>query len=232
MRIDTAYRIETPEGIDLQADIAGPVPRMLAYAVDFGLRTIILALLGIALRFIPGHSGVAIWLLLSFFLEWLYPAFFEVYRDGQTPGKKWLQLAVVNDNLTPVRWSAALMRNLLRAVDFLPFGFLGGLTSMVLSTKFQRLGDLAAGTLVVHRGKARSRQTFPACRALPPLAQLASEDQLALINFAQRHGELSRDRQRELAAILAPLLHCEKDEDADAARLQLQGMGLWLAGER
>lgn len=229
MRIDTAYRIETPEGIDLQTDIAGPVPRMLAYAADLGLRTLVLAVLGIALRFIPGHSGVAIWLLISFFLEWLYPACFEVYRDGQTPGKKWLQLAVVNDDLTPVRWSSALMRNLLRTVDFLPFGFLGGLLSMTISPRFQRLGDLAAGTLVVHRRKARTRQTLPECRALPPPAQLASEDQLAIVNFAQRHSELSSDRQRELAAILAPLLH---SEDSEEARVQLHGMGLWLAGER
>ena len=227
-RTDTAYRIETPEGIDLQTDIAGPVPRILAYAIDLGLRTLALILLGIAMRFVPGHSGTAVVLLVSFLLEWLYPVFFEVYRDGQTPGKKWLQLAVINEDLTPVRWSASLMRNLLRAVDFLPFGYLGGLVSMVLNRRFQRLGDLAAGTLVVHRGAARTRQALPSARATPPPAALSIEDQLALINFAQRHAELSGDRQRELAAILAPTLAV----DADTAVEQLRGMGLWLLGER
>lgn len=121
------------------------------------------------------------------------------------------------------------MRNLLRVVDFLPFGFLGGLLSMTLSTRFQRLGDLAAGTLVIHRSKAHARQMLPECRALPPPPYLSSDDQLAIINFAQRHKELSLDRQRELAAILAPLLD---NDDNDETLVQLQGMGLWLSGER
>lgn len=228
MRIDIAHRIETPEGIDLQAEIAGPVPRMLAYAIDLGLRTVVIIALSMVLRFIPGHSGTAILLLTSFFLEWLYPVLFEVYRDGQTPGKKWLQLAVINDDLTPVRWSTSLMRNLLRAVDFLPFLFLGGLLSMALTTKFQRLGDLAAGTLVVHRSKTRAQQKLPLDRATPPPAQLSIEDQLALINFAQRHTELSQDRQRELAAILATAFALDNNTAAE----KLRGMGLWLLGER
>lgn len=228
MGVDIAYRIETPEGIDLQTEIAGPVPRILAYAADLGLRSIVIVALSIGLRFIPGHSGTAILLLVSFFSEWLYPVFFEVLGDGQTPGKKWLRIAVINDDLTPVRWSASLMRNLLRAVDFLPFAFLGGLIGMLLTKKFQRLGDLAAGTLVVHRGAARERHALPSARATPPPPQLSVDDQLALINFAQRHQELSADRQRELAAILIPALGLE----ADTAVEQLRGMGLWLLGER
>jgi uncharacterized RDD family membrane protein YckC len=226
--LDTLYQVETPEGIDLHADIAGPVPRALAYAIDVGLRTAALMILGIVFMFLPGYSGQGLLLLLMFLLEWFYPVLFEVYRNGQTPGKKWLGLAVVNDDLTPVLWSASLVRNLLRAVDFLPLAYLGGLCSMVLNGRFQRLGDLAAGTLVVHRPPARAAGTLPECKPRAPFAALALDDQIALIDFAQRHGEISAERQRELANILS-----EMTGQRDAAAVEhLRGIGAWLAGAR
>jgi uncharacterized RDD family membrane protein YckC len=228
--LDTLYQVETPEGIDLQADLAGPVPRALAYSIDIGLRLLVMLALGLVVWAIPGHTGTGVLLLISFLLEWFYPVLFEVYRDGQTPGKKWLGLAVVNDDLTPVSWSTSLVRNLLRAVDFLPFGYMGGLFSMIFSRHFQRLGDLAAGTLVIHRPRAHSAAPLSDSKPQPPPVALAlsMDDQIALIDFAQRHKELSAARQRELANLLEDLTRTRDD----AAVQQLRGVGAWLLGAR
>ena len=138
----------------------GPVPRSLAYLIDLGLRAVVLIVVSMVLGF-AGAGGVGIILVLSFLLEWFYPVVFEVYRNGQTPGKKYLGLMAVNDDLTPVNWSTSTVRNLLRAVDFFPFAYLGGFACMVLSSRFQRMGDLAAG----HVG--RRRRGTPAGRNHP-----------------------------------------------------------------
>src|SRR5882762_8279470 len=117
--LDTTRRVATPEGIELTLRLAGPVPRALAWAIDFLLRVaIVLAVLMISSPL--GAAGGGIALIAAFFVEWLLPAWFEAMWNGQTPGKRAFGIAVLNDDGTPLRWPAALTRNLLRAVDFLP----------------------------------------------------------------------------------------------------------------
>ncbi|MFC6633598.1 RDD family protein [Microbulbifer taiwanensis] len=224
--LDTTYNVETPEGIDLRAQAAGPVPRVLAYAVDVFYRTLILAALGIALAF-ADRAGMGIWLLCSFLLEWFYPVFFEVMRGGQTPGKKAFGLMVVNDNLTPVSWGASLLRNLLRFADFLPFAYATGVISMTLSRHFQRLGDFAAGTMVVYRQAEKTATSLPEIAPLAPPRGLQLQDQQALISLAERHEALSEARQRELANLLEPITG-KKD---GAALDYLRSVGNWLLGK-
>jgi uncharacterized RDD family membrane protein YckC len=226
-QLDTTYLVETPEGIDLQAELAGPVPRVLAYAIDICIRMAVLTVLSVAL-FSAGNAGIGLVLLLSFLLEWFYPVFFEVYYKGQTLGKKTMGLVVVNDDLTPVQWGSSLTRNLLRAADFMPFAFLGGLLCMVMNQRFQRLGDIAAGTLVIYQHKQKSRAGLPDCQAYPPPVQLALEDQLALIGFAERSAYLSTSRQQELADILATVTHRTNADNIN----YLRGIGNWLLGVR
>ncbi|MEX1073640.1 MAG: RDD family protein, partial [Burkholderiales bacterium] len=133
------------------------MPRALAWAIDFVLRAVVV----IAVAMGAGYFGMAGWglaFLTLFIVEWLAPAWFEVTWNGQTPGKRALGIAVLNDDGTPVRWSASLTRNLLRAVDFLPFLYGFGLAAMLANRDFKRLGDLAAGTVEVYApGKARAR---------------------------------------------------------------------------
>ena len=95
--LDTIYQVETPEGIDLQAPLAGPLPRILAYGIDLCWRGLMLSVLFIALIW-AGEAGRGLFLLVSFLLEWFYPVFFEIYARGQTPGKKSMGLIVVNDD--------------------------------------------------------------------------------------------------------------------------------------
>ena len=147
--LDTVRQIETPEGITLSLRAAGPVARALAWSIDLLIQCMALLALLIALATLS-QGGFGVWLIAVFLTEWLYPALFEVYAGGATPGKKALGLMVVHANGTPVGWSAALIRNLLRAADFLPVLYGFGMVAMFSNRDFQRLGDLAAGTLAYH----------------------------------------------------------------------------------
>jgi uncharacterized RDD family membrane protein YckC len=223
MLLDTRYQVETPEGIDLHAQLAGPVPRILAYLIDVVLRGAVLFALSVAL-YAAGNAGMGLLLVLVFLLEWFYPVLFEVYARGQTPGKKAMQLTVVNDDLTPVDWSASIVRNLLRAADFFPFGYFVGLICMTLSGHFQRLGDLAAGTLVIHQEQQMNTLSLPDIPPRIPPVALSLEDQVAVINFTQRHQQLTRSRQQELAAIVRDLMQSNSEQAVE----HLQGIGCWL----
>ena len=226
--LDTNYQVETPEAIDLTAQVAGPVPRILAYLIDFLIRSVVQGAVLIVLAF-AGVAGFGIFLIVVFVLEWFYPVLFEVFKNGQTPGKKYLQIAVVNDDLTPVTWSTSIIRNLLRAADFLPASYVLGLSVMCSTKNFQRLGDLAAGSIVIHkRSLDLGSSALPDAPAVPPPIALSREDQVAVTGFVQRHSQLSLGRQMELAEILSDIT----EKDGEAAVKEVQGMGNWLLGNR
>ena len=182
-----------------------------------------------ALLMIPfGLAGWGISLVFMFVVEWFYPVLFEVFRNGQTPGKKMLGITVVNDDLTPVSFGSSLLRNLLRVVDFLPFLYLLGLITMVTNQRFQRLGDLAAGTLVISVSAAAKTTDINEVEPMPPPVALNRQEQIAIIDFLQRSGYLSDSRKQELAAILDGITH-----EGDQHRVQqLQRIGAWFLGIR
>lgn len=227
-KLDTVYTVETPEAIDLVAQLAGPIPRMAAFSLDFLIR--LGALLGLSILALAlGRAAGGFLLIAWFVLEWLYPVFFEIFRRGQTPGKKAFGLAVVNSDLTPVTLGPSLTRNLLRAADFMPLCYVFGFTAMTMSSRFQRLGDMAAGTVVIHVRKASGeRMDLPTVAAVAPPVELTLDEQEAIILFAQRHRRLARGRQQELAAILAPVV----GQPGAKALATVQGMGRWLLGAR
>ena len=223
--IDTDYAVETPEAIDLEINLSGTTARALAYSIDLSIRFAILGAVFIVLGLL-GRAGFGLFLVISFLFEWFYPILFEVFRGGQTPGKRCFNIAVVNQNLTPVTLGPSLIRNLLRSVDFLPSFYLVGIVSMSVSRSFQRLGDLAAGTVVVYRPKIDEGKALPDVPERAPNAPLSLEEQDALVGFAQRHASLTEQRKIELANILAEQTG---KEDLDAVR-HLQGIGRWLLG--
>ena len=198
--LDTARRIGTPEGIELELRLAGPVPRAGAWALDFALRLGILLLASMVLGVLGGF-GKGVFLLTWFFLEWLFPAWCEVNWGGATPGKKALRLVVLHDDGTPVRWPAALARNLLRAIDFLPFFYGIGLVTMLMNRDFKRLGDLVAGTIVVYQEAKPRRFQVPDAPPLAPAVALTLPEQRAILDFAERAPGLTEERAEELAAI-------------------------------
>jgi uncharacterized RDD family membrane protein YckC len=205
------------------------VPRALAWAVDLAIRLgIVLVVMTAASQL--GRAGWGVVLLAAFFVEWLLPAWFEALWGGQTPGKRLFGIAVLNDDGTPLRWPGALTRNLLRAVDFLPFLYGIGLVAMLLNRDFKRLGDLAAGTVVVYHSKeVEPTRKIPEAPPVAPPVPLDLEEQRAVLELAERSASLTRERFEELAELPRPLIGRLEREQAAA---RLIGMANYLAGRQ
>ena len=225
--LDTIRHVETPEGIALNLRVAGPVARALAWGMDSLIRYGVLWGLSMGLALL-GWAGLGVWLIALFLIEWFYPVVFEMYADGATLGKKALGLQVVLANGAPVDWSAALIRNLLRAVDFLPAFYGFGVVAMLVSRDFQRLGDLAAGTMVIYRDPPVKPLALPPGPALPPPLRLSTAEQQWLIDCAERGPGLNPERQEELAALL---VDCTSGMRGVAAVERLRAHARWLVGE-
>jgi hypothetical protein len=176
-----------------------------------------------------GQAGWGVVLLTLFFVEWLLPAWFETAWRGQTPGKRLMGLAVLNDDGTPVRWPGALTRNLLRAADFLPFLYGVGLITMLMNRDFKRLGDLAAGTVVVYQAeKVEATRAIPPAPPQPPPVSLSPEEQRAVLELAERSATFTRERFEELAELPTPLVGRAV---RDAAANRILGIANYLAGK-
>lgn len=224
--LDTRVEVETPEGICLYLLPAGMAPRAVAWLLDFAIRIMLLWAMAIGLAFV-GSAGQGIYMVVMFAMMWLYPVLFELFWRGQTPGKKVLGLRVVHADGTPVGWVASATRNLLRTFDMLPFAYAVGLVSTLLDSRSRRLGDLAAGTLVVH--------VPPPPRALAPLGVIPIDppplqrgEREPLLEFAERHALLSHERQIELADLLQPATGARGDQGLQRAL----GMAVSLTGQR
>ncbi|MGF6690720.1 putative RDD family membrane protein YckC [Metapseudomonas resinovorans] len=223
--LDTRYQVETPEGIDLVLRPAGLLPRALAYAIDLAIRGAIMLVLFIALALL-GQFGIGLGLILMFLLNWWYMVLFEVLNQGRSPGKHVMGLRVVHDDGTPIGWSASLVRNLLRFVDMLPFAYTLGALSCLLHPTFKRLGDIAAGSLVVYRDEKPQRPELPDAEPERTPFPLSLADQRALLSFAERQASLSPARRAELAGILAEPLEVPPEQ----AQARINGIARGLLG--
>jgi len=223
--LDTRFHVETPEGIDLALRPAGLLVRALAFAIDLGLRGLILGFAAIVLALL-GQLGMGLGAILYFLVNWWYMVLFEVLNQGQSPGKQFMGLRVVHDDGTPIGWAASLTRNLLRFVDVLPFSYAFGIVSCLNSRTFKRLGDLAAGSVVVYRDVALKRPPLANAEPLRAPFPLSLNEQRAVMAFSERQGELSAARRQELAAILAEPLQVP----AEQAEQQLNRIASGLLG--
>jgi uncharacterized membrane protein SpoIIM required for sporulation/uncharacterized RDD family membrane protein YckC len=187
--LDQVIEIETPEQVMVTVTVAGIGSRTAAAIIDAGIITLILLgiwLLGVA----PGigllDEGawvLAIGLFATFALFWGYYVLFEGLRDGQTPGKRLLGLRVVQDGGYSVSFAASAVRNLVRLLDMQPFPTaLLGLAVALVSRSGKRLGDMAAGTIVVrehvhhvhvHAQAEEDRTAVPAVLTEPEYELLA-----------------------------------------------------------
>lgn len=225
--LDTLRHVETPEGLALNLRCAGVVPRAYAWLIDFGLRMVVISTVATMLA-VFGSAGEGIALLAMFLLYWGYPIAFEVLLDGQTLGKKALGLRVVNANGTPVTWLPSIVRNLLRFVDMMPFAYGFGLLSGLIDRNGRRLGDLAAGTVVVYVEKVGSRVSAPPVQAQAPMQPLRIDEQGAIVAFAERAPQMTPERQEELADLLAPLTQAQGARGVQ----RLFGIANYLLGRR
>lgn len=215
-RLDTLQAIELAEGVEVRLRIAGPLLRGAALALDLVFQIAILIVVGIIVGLtglaIGGQVASGLYLLIWFFMSWWYPVFFEAGKWGATPGKKIVGLRVVQSSGAPITFGQAILRNFLRYADGMPFligygvaGYLPtfgfGLVTMVATRRFQRLGDLAARTVVVYDKLTPEPQVPapPPIEAAAPAVALRPEEVRALAAFRDRAGLWSEGRRAEIA---------------------------------
>lgn len=202
MSLDEHYTIDTPEHIELSYTVAGIGSRFLAAIIDtFLLLLIQLLLIAAMFLIIHGVDGIeqtdavtsivlAIWGIMSFLFFWGYYILFELAWNGQSPGKRLIRLRVVRDHGRPITFAASAIRNLIRVIDFLPSLYGVGVLVMFVDRHARRLGDMAAGTLVVKEDaavtldKLVSRATTNS--APPPHPSPTPADPLATIALDQQ----------------------------------------------
>jgi uncharacterized RDD family membrane protein YckC len=220
--LDTTYNIATPEGVELRLPVAGLASRSLAWLIDASIKFAALIVFSIFFQFF-GELGGGMLLIGMFFLLWFYNVLFEVLNQGATPGKRALGLRVMNMNGTPVGWTGSLIRNLIRFIDVLPGCYAFGCVSVLLTRDFQRLGDLAAGTIVVYKPKMKGAAKAADVSPIPVKVPLSLDEQQAIVSFGERVSSLNSERAEELASVLKPLL-------GDIDKERLRGHANWLVG--
>lgn len=226
--LDTRIHVQTPEGIELALTPAGVVPRALAWLVDLIIRIIILFVAYIVFVDVLGLVGEGPFLIIFFVVFWWYNILFEVLYFGQTPGKKLMGIRTVRSNGAPVKLTASILRNLVRVVDFLPFGYLIGVVSTLSTRSFLRLGDLVADTVVAYVEKAANldSESFERLERLP--LPLKASDHHAIMLYAERLSTLTEDRASELAAQLDHHI----DGSPATIRDRLRAHASWLSGDQ
>ena len=166
---DDTLVIETPERVPLHFALASIGNRFIACAIDHTIQIVTLILIGVFLMIIADASSlgerlmsapkwvIAILVVAQAIIIDGYFAVFEWAWRGQTPGKRWLKLRVIREDGRPISFFEAMVRNLLRVVDFLipPFYSIG-LISVFATARDQRIGDLVAGTVVVREREAEA----------------------------------------------------------------------------
>jgi len=178
------------------------------------------------------------WLLslIYFAVQWFYMAICESLGGGASPGKRIVGLRTIMRDGTRLRPFAAILRNLLRLAD----QFMGlGLAVSIVAPGFRRLGDLVAGTIVVHEARRVSRpvpmSAFEGLRPAPPRRPVDEETSDAAIEYARRRVALGRERADELASIGLPLYLGEDPPEGSigpSPSETLAGIGAWCAGSR
>jgi uncharacterized RDD family membrane protein YckC len=146
--------VTTPEHVELRLDPAGAGSRFLAVLID-GLLIMALSTLAgfIAISFLPRAIANAVYITAAFLITWGWHVWWETKNQGQTPGKRALSLRVVDARGLPLSLHQALVRNIVRVVDFAPLFYGVAAVTSVIDPQRRRLGDLAAGTLVIRESK-------------------------------------------------------------------------------
>src|SRR4051812_6515924 len=227
IHMDDRYTIDTPENIEFAYDIAGIGSRFLAAMIDTLLigvaETIVILIVGLTSSALGLHATdsllAALGSLLAFAILWGYYIAFELLWNGQSPGKRVIGLRVVREGGRPITFVGSAIRNLIRIVDFLPALYGIGVVVMFVDRRSRRLGDLAAGTLVVKERRNITLASLTA-GAVAPFAALAPGEALpqptlaniGLLNdqdynlvqeFLSRRSELGREARARLGVQLA-----------------------------
>jgi uncharacterized RDD family membrane protein YckC len=214
--------IETPEQTSLEFPLAGIGSRFLAVALDTLLQFAVYIVLGLIALLVSSFGlvgalgkqwGIAILIFVAFSVQFGYFALFETIWNGQTPGKRWTHLRVIQDSGRPINAYDSVLRNLLRIVDTLPSLYAIGIVTMLISRENKRVGDYAAGTVVVHEKPLQGvgaiwRVAAAPTQALPAIssAQLTLDELQLVETFFERRTSLDPEVRRAMARQIAQRL--------------------------
>ena len=224
MQVDYTAGTVTPEAVKLNADVAGIGSRSIAFIVDTFLQGLLLLpvfLLPFGSQLDGGIETVVLILILFLVLWFYYPAFEFAWR-GQTPGKRFQGIRVVRTNGQPAGLAPILVRNLIRIVDVMTLPFLA-VISMFITRRSQRLGDLAAGTMVVHDRKLQAPSILDLRPSGDPVLQtldtsgLNERDYTVMRTFLERRHKLDMKARQQLAHRLATRIRERAGEPAGGA---------------
>jgi uncharacterized RDD family membrane protein YckC len=224
--------LETPEGLTLTVPLAGVGSRFVSAGIDFTIQILLTASAAVVfLAFgVGGGLGPGLFAVAVFAVFFVYDVAFEVLAGGRTPGKRWTGLRVVRSGGQPVGFVASAIRNILRLVDFLPSAYLAGIVSILVTKRNQRLGDLAADTVVARAPRKNARvveehATAPLQGSLAAwdVSGVTPEELSAVRSFLERRSSLEWGARQVLAGSLAARLRArvggisETDPAGDAA---------------
>jgi uncharacterized RDD family membrane protein YckC len=220
--VDRTVDVRTPESIAFSYELAGLGSRFLALLVDQAIQllTLVLIAVGVILALRAGNRhlisvvptalarNVALALVVTvlFTIAFGYFIVFEALWNGQTPGKKLLGLRVVRDGGYAIDFGASLIRNLIRVGEQMLGYYVLAAISALVSPENKRLGDLAAGTIVVRESRMAEPRALtepPQEPTYAPTAYLSGEERALIKRFLERRDSLPFDRRDELAAELA-----------------------------
>jgi uncharacterized RDD family membrane protein YckC len=247
--LDNELAVETPEHVELYFALASVGNRFLACAIDhiIQLLMIFFILLGarfseISLAALETRFGInwiiAGTILITFIIGFGYFVIFETVWSGQTPGKRWLRLRVVRQDGRPVSFYEAMIRNLVRLADMMPIpSYFAGIASIFFSQEYRRLGDYAAGTVVVKERATeapRFSELFESDQILEPdpasaaavsiptyALRLITRDEMKAVDaFLQRRSRLEPPRRQFLAYHIAAPLMAKLRLPANAAQYE------------
>jgi uncharacterized RDD family membrane protein YckC len=217
--LDATQSVVTPENIAFEFRLAGPFRRLPALLLDMVIKIALAVGLAWGLSLTVGlvSWGLAMFLFLVIYLamDWFYGVLFETFLNGQTPGKLVMGLRVLSENGLPINGMQAALRNLFRAADLLMGLVPIGLGVMALNRRYQRLGDIVAGTIVVVEerqwltgvAKLDDPRAIQLAAFLPPNFVVTRSLARALATYVERRRLFTPPRRREVARHLAePLL--------------------------
>jgi len=218
VQLDAVREFPTPEHIAFEFRLAGPAVRAGAWAIDLLIRGGVFIACVLPIQLLGGDLNQGLVLLLWFVLDWLSGGVCEWLWHGQTPGKRAMGIKVAGVDGLPARLGPCLLRNILRWADGMPlvghmpsFGL--GVLAMISSPSFQRLGDLAAGTLVIYTDRRlppritvqHEGAAADLARTLPPEVATVVDGRAAraIAAFVARRRQFHPQRRAEMAEHLA-----------------------------
>ena len=213
MEYEDTRTIATPEGVELRLHLAGVGSRFAAGMIDGSIKGAIV--LVIALVFGIGIGGAPALVVSGaglLFVMVFYDVLFEVRSAGRTPGKRSLGLRVVMADGRPVGLRASCVRNLLRLVEGLPLSYVPAIVSILVTRSNQRLGDLAAGTVVLHEARAGAPAATEWARPVPgyteawDVSAITAQELATVRDFLRRRHEFTPSARTALAERLAGAL--------------------------